>query len=474
MITVPTRETLTAELLVALKAARPSIDTSKGSPEWARANGLVELCYGQHWNIREVQYSIWPGPNTPTADLEAHADLRLGLDARLPARAASGTDILRVTGTLAGAKVEAGDTLASADGTRFEIAEDVTVGVGTADVSMAAITKGIVGNKLSGDVMDFESAPANIETEATLQGDLSGGFDQETNAGLLERVQHAYKNPPAGGRFSDYWGWARGVAGVGQAYSYGPSSYDLDGRRGLGIVDVALLSPGTGSARAPSAAVVSAVQDALDANRPVHAKPGLALAAVGVAQDVDVQLTPREGYEFDWTGTLTVSSYAAKVITVSAAIPDAIQALIDAGSTARIMLKGQLMVVTAYSSPGGGPYTMTVQDTPSPVPAGADTVYPGGPLTAPALAAVKAYMDGLGPARGTAADPDQAWDDTCRPNGISAVLLERRIASDGSVVGVAGCKGTTVVTPGADVEPTDPGTTTGPNFLYYDEVTVRP
>jgi hypothetical protein len=475
MITVPTREVILAEFLAALKAARPNIDTSKGSPEWARANALVELTYGIHWNVREVQYTIWPGPNTPTAELELHADLRLGPNARLPAVAASVIDGVQVTGTLAGAAVSAGDTLAHSDGTRYEITEDVTVGAGTADVSVQAITKGIIGNKLTGDVLTFESPPSNIEAAASIVQDLDGGADQETDASLLERVQHAYLNPPAGGRFSDYWGWARGVAGVSSAYCYGPSSYNLNGRRGLGIVDVAVLGPGTGSERQPSAELVQLVQDKLDAERPVHAKPGLALRPSPVDQAIDVKVTPREGYEFDWTGSDTVSSYSSKVITLTTGpVPDGIIALVDAGSTARIMLKGQLMVVTAYANPGGGPYTITVQDTPSPVPVATDPIYPGGPLTAPALAAIKAYMDSLGPVRPSYADPNQNWDDTCRPDQISAVLLERRL-SDGSTVGVAGLKGTDVITPSSDVTPSDDvGVGGQPEFLYYDEVTVRP
>jgi uncharacterized phage protein gp47/JayE len=474
MITVPERTTVLAELLASLKASRPQIDSSKGSPEWARANALVELTYGLRWAIREVQYTIWPGPNTPTAELESHAELRLGDDPRLKAQAAKGTDALAVTGTLAGAAVSAGDTLAHSDGTRYKITESVTIGAATVNVSIEAITKGVIGNKLTGDTMDFESAPANINTTATLVSDLSDGFDVETDAELLERVQHAYKNPPAGGRFSDYWGWARAVDGVGQAYCYGPSSYALSGRRGVGIVDVAVLAPGTGIAKSPSATLRQAVQDAIDDNRPVHAKPGKVLLIDPIATDIDIQVTPREGYEFDWSGTLTVSSYASKVITVSAAIPQDIQNLVDAGGTARLMLKGQLMVVEAYSSPGGGPYTMTVRDTPSPVPAGSDTVYPGGPVTAGALAAVKTYMDTLGPARGAAADPDQAWDDSCRPSQLAASLLERRL-SDGSTVGVTGCKEITVNTPSSVTTPGDAGGETGPvEWLYYNQITVRP
>ncbi|HHE72124.1 MAG TPA: hypothetical protein ENL34_07600, partial [Chloroflexi bacterium] len=475
------RETLTALLLANLKASRPNIDSSKGSPEWARINALVELTYGVHWNVREVQKSIWPDANTPTAELEAHANLRLSADPRRSAVAAAGTNALNVTGTLAGAAVEAGDVLVHVDGTQFQITEDVTIGSATVAVSVAALTKGIVGNKLTGDVMDFESAPANIETEATLVSDLDGGLDQETNAELLERVQYAYRNPPAGGRCADYWAWAMAIAGVGSAYCYGPSSYALDGRRGLGIVDVAILAQGqTGADRRPTAALVQTVQDALDLLRPVHAKAGLALRPSATAQDIDVTLTPREGYEPDWAdaapGTYQVSSVAAQVITWNVAPPADLQALIDAGGTARIFVKGQVLTVTAYTTT---PDTTTVTETMSPALSAADNIHAAGPCSAPALAAIKTYMDSLGPARDAGggsgeeyADPNQNWDDSCRPSQIFAALVERRIAATGGYTGVLGVREAAVTTPGATVTPVDVPASVPP-FLYWDDITVR-
>jgi uncharacterized phage protein gp47/JayE len=475
MITVPTRETLTSTLLAALKASRPNIDTSVGSPEWARINALVELAYGIHWQAREVQYSIWPGPNTPTAELEQHAELALGPNARRGATKAKATDGVQVTGTLAGATVTAGDALAAADGTRFQLTETVVVGVGTANVSLEAITTGEAGNKLTGDELTFESPPANIEADASVVVDLSGGLDQETDAELLERVLYAKRNPPAGGRFSDYWAWAMAVDGVGGAYAYGPSSYALEGRRGLGIVDVAILAAGTtGSARQPSTTLVQDVQDQIDANRPVHSRPGLVLRPTPTSQNIDVTLTPREGFEMDWAdaapGTYTVSSVLAQVITWNTTLPTDLTDLIDAGGTARIFVSGQVLTVTAYAEPA---HTTTISETMDPTPSG--NIHAAGPCSAGALAAIKAYMDSLGPAKSdgvdTYHDPNQNWDDSCRPSQIFAALVERNL-DDGSYTGVQGVREVVVNTPSSTVTPTDIPAS-NPPFLHYGTITVR-
>lgn len=468
MITVPTRDEVLAEYLAALKAARPQTDTAKGSPEWARANALIELVYGLHWQVRTAQRSIWPSADTPTEDLERHAELRVG--DRIPASTASGTAALTVTGTLAGAAVTAGLTLAHSDGTRFQLTEGATIGAGTATLAIEAITTGEAGNKLTGDVLTFESPPANIEADATLAADLTGGYDQETDAELLKRIQDAFVNPPAGGRFSDYRQWARDVPGVGGAYCYGPSSYALTGRRGVGIVDVAVAAQGTGSGRVPSAALVQEVQAAIDEQRPVHAKAGLAIAVTGVAQAIDVQLDPREGFEFDWTGSGVVSSYASQVITWTGEINTALRAAVDAGAASRIFCAGQVFTVTAYDN--AGPYTTTISETPTTNPASPDPIYPGGPMSAPALAAIKGYMDSLGPARPASADPNQRWDGTCRVDQIKAALLER-YDSDQRLVGVQGCRAVTVGTPAADVVATDTPPSTI-QLLYYGVILVRP
>jgi len=476
MITVPTRAQILAQVLANLKGERPQIDTAKGSPEWARLNALVEALYGIFWNVRAVQGDIWPGADTPTDSLEKHALLRLGTDGRRGPTIASGTNACRVTGVLAGAAVTAGLALAHSDGTRFRLTEGATIGVGTADLSIEAITKGAVGNKNTGDTLTLESPPANITADTLLVADLTDGSDGETDAELLERVIFAYRNPPAGGRFSDYWDWAMSVNGVAGAYIYGPSSYALTGRRGLGIVDIAILAAGSGSDRIPSAAFVLAAQDFIDSVRPSPARDTKVWAARALTQAVDVKLTPAQGYEWDWTaagGGHQISSWTLGTLTIvwNTALPATLMAAVDAGLPARIYTAGQLFTVVSYNS---GAHSTVIDETPTHTPIATDPIYPGGPLSAAARLAILNHMDTLGPARATYADPNQWWEDTLRITKLASVLVWRK-HSDGTPCGVEGCNEATVVTPGSNVTPTDPTPTTyGPYLVVPGEVTVRP
>jgi uncharacterized phage protein gp47/JayE len=470
-IIVPDRATVLAEALAHLKSLEPNIDVSQDTPIGALHAALVELSYGIHSNVRAAHNDIFPSSAMDTTTLERHAERLLGPDPRKGAAGSSGSDALRVTGTLGGAAVTAGETLVHTDGTRYQLTEGATVGSGTADLSVEAISTGDTTNKLTGDTMDFESPPANIETEATLVDDLSGGYDRETDAELLARVLHRIRNPPGGGRFADWWGWALDVVGISNAYVYGPSSADVQGRRGVGTVDVAIVTAGTGAARIPSATLQTTVDDNLDVERPAGARDFSVLLPGQDDQDVDVQLSPNPGYEFDWSGSGVVSSYAAKVITWTGALPATLMTTFDTEGSVRIFCAGQLFTVTAYDN--AGPYTTTIDETPTTNPASPDPIYPGGPLSAPALAAIKAYMDGLGPARGTAADPNQTWDDTLRRSKLDAILVHV-VDEDGNESGVPGTKDVTIVTPATSYTPTDNKPSGTVDLVVYDVITVRP
>jgi hypothetical protein len=477
-VTIPNREDLLAQTLAWLLGQRPELDVSEDGPDGARIKALVELLYGLYHEVEAVQADIWPVPGMPVASLEKHAEIRLGPSARKAAVGSTGTLALRVTGTLAGASVTAGLTLEHNDGTQYQLTTGGVVGLGTLDVSVEAVDTGTATNKLIGDSLTFTSPPANIAAAAVLVVDFTGGDDAETDDELLERVLQAFRNPPAGGRFADYWAWAMDVLGVDGAYCYGPTVNALTGRRGYGIVDVAIVAAGTGAGRIPSGALAVLVADKLDSERPVTTLDTGPLVPTAVPTACDVQLTPDTGYEWDWSGSGVVSAWNAGLLrlTWTAALPATIIAAVAAGEHPRLFVNGEVLTVLTIDTVNF--YTF-LEAAPVVTPANPNPIYPAGPVSQPALDAIIAYYDQLGPARGIAYDPSQEWDDTVRPSQICASVVRRNYV-DGTSSGVAGVKDCIVVTPAAAVTPVDHAPAGTVDLLVYPAsnhpncITVRP
>lgn len=460
-ITPPTDAAQLEEAQAALLVLQPTLNVSLGNLVGDQLQAVVDLCRGLHISIESAWKDIFPSSAMDSATLERHAEIYLGKNPRKGATKSSGTDALTVTGTLAGAAVVAGDTLVATDGSRYQLTEGATIGVGTANLSLESITTGDATNKSIAEILTFETPPANIQDAATLVVALANGYDAETDAELLDRLLDAIRNPPGGGRFADYRRWANAVNGVAKSYIYGPSSVAATGRRGLGIVDVAFLTAGTGIARIPTTTLEQDVQDAIDANRPDTTVDTDALVPAADAQITDVQLTPAPGYEWDWTGaadTVTGWDLASMEIELTAANAT-LAAAIAANGTARIFLNGQVLVADLYTV-GSGPIAagdeIRITTVPANVPLITNPIWPGGPLSAPALAAIIALYDSLGPARGTAADPNQNWDSTLRVNAIAAALISQT-SPTGETSGVQGCLDVNIVTPMANYTPTDHG-----------------
>lgn len=456
MIAAPTREQVLAELRAYQRALLPGIANNNDDDAGARNQQLTDAMRGLHVNVEQVQREIFPWLASSEGLLK-HATKYLGENPRKGATTSSG-GTLRVYGT-AGATVAAGDVLTHSDGTRYQLSEGGTIPASDpyqVDLEVESISTGVAANKTAGETLTFESPPSGITAQADLTADLSDAEDEETEAELLNRVMDAVRNPPAGGRFSDYRQWATAVVGVLSAHVYGPSSVAQTGRRGVGVVDVAVLRRGTGSGRIPSATVQQAVLDAIDAVRPATANDVAVLLPTAVTQDWDIKVEPQTGYGWDWTdaAAYTVASWTAgtRTLTWSAAVPAAVKA------GHRLMVNGEVMVVESIA----GSDTV-LESTFASAPSGGEGIYPGGPLSKTVQQAIKDYHDTLGPARGTAADPEQLWDDQVR----LAVAYKK-------IQAVSGVKDSVIVTPAANVVPNDNAPAGSVELLVANKITVRP
>lgn len=270
--TIPTFEGIRTAILRDVKNLLPDADTGPDSDAFIRASSTASAVYGlyQHqlWMARQIL------PDTAdTAYLESHAALR-GIT-RKPATKATGT--LTLTGT-PGAAVPAGtEARHTATGATFRTTATVSLAeTATASAPCEASVAGAMPDYTAETVL-LTAPPPGVQSTASLA--LTGGTDTETDAELLERLLFHFRNPPGGGNRYDYKRWALEVPGVTGAWVY-PL------RRGLGTVDVAVLSAGG----LPTPELLAAAQARIDERRPVACKDARVLAPTPLAVDVCVRV----------------------------------------------------------------------------------------------------------------------------------------------------------------------------------------
>lgn len=238
-----------------------------------RANAVAAAIEGlyqhQQWIVRQIL------PDTADADyLERWGSLFA--ITRKPAVAATGT--ITFTG-IANSAIPLGTEAKTVTGIAFITTAAGVVGVGgTVTIAARASQPGAAGNQAAATALTLTAAPAGVQSAATI-GTMTSGVDVESDSALLARLLDRIRQPPHGGAKHDYRAWALEVSGVTEAYVY-PL------RRGLGTVDVAIVSSGG----LPSAQLVADTQAHIDGLRPVTADC-VVLAPTAVAVAVTAVLT---------------------------------------------------------------------------------------------------------------------------------------------------------------------------------------
>lgn len=231
-----------------------------GYLDWLAAQLMVDTAELEHL---ERWASIWGVARKAAAKASGSATL-------------SGTD---------GVTVPAGTVLARADGIEYTTDSDATIAAGTVNATVTAQEGGAAGNAAAGTQLNLVSAIAGIQSAAVVAtGGLTGGTDTEADEDLRTRVLRRIQRPPHGGADFDYVTWALEVAGVTRAWVY-------PGELGLGTVTVRFMMDDTYADGIPQAADVQAVQDHIDAVRPVTADLSV-VAPVAVPLDMTIQLSP--------------------------------------------------------------------------------------------------------------------------------------------------------------------------------------
>lgn len=188
-----------------------------------------------------------------------------------------------ITGT-SGTVIPAGTLLQRADGTEYETQADGTISSGTVSISVQAVEAGEDGEAEESVSLSFVAPVSGANSAATVgTGGLTGGEDAEDDDSLRDRLLDRMRQPPQGGASHDYETWALEVAGVTRAWVY-PQEL------GLGTVTVRFVCDDEDPV-IPDAAKVEAVQDYIDARRPVTADVTVA-APTAVALDFEIEIVP--------------------------------------------------------------------------------------------------------------------------------------------------------------------------------------
>ncbi len=218
-----------------------------------------------------------------TADaehLERHASIwGVSRKAAMPA-----TGTVTFTGT-DGAVIPQGTALQRADGIKYATDAEATISAGSASAGVTASQPGESSNAAGGTGLTLVSPVSGVNSAATVNSaGLTGGADTETDASLRQRLLARIQNPPHGGAQADYVAWALEVSGVTRAWVY-PAEL------GLGTITLRFMMDDAYADGIPQAADVQAVQDYIDAVRPVTADLTV-VAPVAVPLDLTIALTP--------------------------------------------------------------------------------------------------------------------------------------------------------------------------------------
>jgi uncharacterized phage protein gp47/JayE len=204
-----------ADILRDIANQLPEAYTGADSDFYIRANATGNAVEGlyehQQWIARQIF--------SDTADVDI-LELRHATPRGIIRKAAAfATGTVRFTGSV-GSSITLGTEAKTSSGVAFvTTASGVIGGGGTVDIAARASLAGLAENQAGGTALTLTSAPAGVQSQASIVS-MTGGTDIETPAALLARVLYNMRMPPMGGAKHDYYAWAMEVPGVTDAYVF--------------------------------------------------------------------------------------------------------------------------------------------------------------------------------------------------------------------------------------------------------------
>lgn len=211
-------------------------------------SGAIHTCYGY---LDYIAINILPDL-AQGAWLDRHG-LMWGVT-RIKATFADG--VLECTG-VNGIDIPIGTVFVRDDGWEYATTSSGTITGGVATVDVEAVTAGLNGNTDVGVEFTISNPISGLDDTATVDIEISGGTDRETDEDYRERILFRIQNPPAGGAERDYIAIGNAVAGVEQTFVFGAQDV-LTPEPGHVTCVILGISP-----KIPSAGILQDVEDAL-------------------------------------------------------------------------------------------------------------------------------------------------------------------------------------------------------------------
>ena len=291
-------------------------------------------------------------------------------------------------------------------GLMFELASNVTIPGIISDPDsfvdaniVASEANGSVGSVTrlkAGEVLNFISPPAGIQTPVVLQKDLDeDGFDAEQFGSKRARMLATFSQSPSGGNQSDFAKWV--VASLNTV----ATGYAFPNRAGKGSIDVVGFYNGTGTARSLTPTDRDTVKAYIQTQAPFQISgtggPLRVLETIADPQDIEIVLehNGQAAFAKDWddTGPPTVASWnsTTRALQFSAALPASLRA-------------GHRLVLAEVASAQDGTEfriesisasdTVILETAPTVNPVATDKIYSGGALVTPVRDAIVAHLNG--------------------------------------------------------------------------------
>lgn len=193
------------EYLTTLKAAKPEINRDQQDSDWwVRGQVIGGVVSGAYADIRKVSTDCFPQSARRDA-LEQHLITKFGTGFTQPTRAQGP---IRFGGTAGQSLPADTEFLHVSSGNLYRSVAEVLLDAATGTAVIRSVSTGQQQNLLAGTALVISAPPPGIDPSAVTTDFITDGRDEETKESAAARILADDRDPPAGGKATDFKAWA--------------------------------------------------------------------------------------------------------------------------------------------------------------------------------------------------------------------------------------------------------------------------